>query len=194
MYQNKQGEQPVKVQPKIEVKETGKVEVLPSPKVVQPTAPVMPVVQKKEEASKPVVAVVPKIEPKPQPVASAKKTQPVASAKKEVSQEVKATPKVAKSEEAKEKDRKFFLRIISLPYHEYYSKMATKIADYMHKEKGIELSKARVSNHQKTKYWVVDVGKFDSADTKEAKEFQKKVQDIKYDGTYQFKDAFFISY
>jgi hypothetical protein len=45
-----------------------------------------------------------------------------------------------------------------------------------------------------TKFWVVDVGKFDSPNTSEAKSFQKSIQETKYDGSYQFRDAFYISY
>lgn len=177
------------------------------PKTEEKVIPVTPapvadnkvdVAQPKTVAPQPAATVVPAAaqrKEEPKPVAVIKETPKQPAVKKE---ETKHAPAVAKSEaskdKAKEEKKKFSLRIISLPYHDYYSKTAHKIAEYMKKEHGIDSANARIAQSQHTKYWVVDVGKFDSSDTQEAKDFQKKVQETKYEGSYQFKDAFYVSY
>lgn len=114
---------------------------------------------------------------------------------------VKEAPVVAKTakettaEDAaeKSKEKSFHLRVISLPYHELYHKSAQKIANFIKKEKGLQ-AHAHASANKTEKFWVVDVGKFDTPNTAEAKAFQKSIQEMKYENTYQFKDAYYISY
>lgn len=92
------------------------------------------------------------------------------------------------------KVKKFYLRIISLPLHDYYHKKASSIAEYLKKKEGIKDVVARKSHNKNTEFWVVDIGNFNSPKTADAKELQNKIRNLKYEGSRQFQDAYFLSY
>lgn len=89
----------------------------------------------------------------------------------------------------------YHLRTISLPTkHSYYHDNAIKVQNFL-KEKNFEHVIVReASNKKGEKFWVVDVGKFTSDKSPEAKELQTKIRSLKYNNLQQFKYAFFVEY
>lgn len=122
-----------------------------------------------------------------------KETKEVATApKSETKTEVAATPKPVSP--APNKGKKFHLRVISLPHHEYYYKQACAIAEFIKKTEGLDYAITRTANDKSKTYWVVDVGGFDSMKNEDAKKLQSKIQNTKYEGILQFRDAYYVAY
>jgi outer membrane biosynthesis protein TonB len=128
------------------------------------------------------VSELPILEPLPE-----KKTTETTKENKKEKAAKKGTPPV-------ESKKFFYLRIISLEHHEYYQVKTKQIAEFL-KGQGFKEAKARVSKDPKgEKYWVVDIGQFDTVSTEAAKEFKEKIRQMKYEGVQQFKDAYYIQY
>ncbi len=119
--------------------------------------------------------------PKPakvEPVAKLAKKKPEVAVKKPVPVKVES------------KKKQYYLRIISLDKHEYFQKRAQGIADHLKNKGGINNAIVRQSG----RYWVIDIGGYPSMRSKEAKNVHEKIKNMRYEGIYQFKDAYFINY
>merc|ERR1711976_6013 len=69
-------------------------------------------------------------------------------------------------------DKQNYLRIIALPEHEYYKKMAADIVSHLEKE-GI----AKAAPRKSGKFWVIDISDCPTPYSAEGKDFQKRIRD-----------------
>ena len=84
---------------------------------------------------------------------------------------------------------KYHLRIISLPKNSHNEKVVKQIAEHLRK-RGISHVVPRGSG----KFWVIDIGHFESIRTSAARDLQKTVRSLKYKGIRQFRDAIYVPY
>ncbi len=158
--------------PEVVMPEPTPVVAMPAPQPLEPptyTPPPLP--PPLPEPEKPKVSEAIPVKPVEAPVKPKEEPKPIAPAKKY-----------------------YHLRIISYEYHPYYQEEANKIQKFLKKEHSLEADVREASNKKGDKYWVVDVGKFESENAPEAKEFAKKVKGIQYQRGKQFHDAFFVQY
>lgn len=103
--------------------------------------------------------------------------------------EEKITSEVVKEEASllhyQTADKKYCLRIISLPMHDMYEKSVENIVLFLKTEN------INATYYALGKYWVVDVVNVPPYRSPQSIEFQEKVKKLKYQGSFQFKDAYY---
>lgn len=119
-------------------------------------------------------------------IAVLKRSQPSRRPSARSSGSAGKSSKVARSSGPK---GRYHLRIISLPDNSHNRKVVQDIASFL-KSRGIQEVVPRKSG----KFWVVDIGHFQSIRTSEARDLKKTVRSMRYKGIRQFKDAIYVPY
>ncbi|MBN4049928.1 hypothetical protein JYT84_00710 [bacterium AH-315-M10] len=83
----------------------------------------------------------------------------------------------------------YHLRIISLPKNSHNRKVVQQIASHL-RSRGIQSVVPRESG----KFWVIDIGGFESIRTAETRKLRSTLRSMKYKGIRQFRDAIYVPY
>ena len=83
----------------------------------------------------------------------------------------------------------YHLRIISLPKNSHNRKVVQQIASHL-RSRGIQSVVPRESG----KFWVIDIGGFESIRTAETRKLRSTLRSMKYKGIRQFRGAIYVPY
>lgn len=150
--------------------------------------------------------------PTPAPVAIAPKPVPTPPPQNEIivapdpPKEIVITPPPVKKTEVPKKDKNgtrpkkvvekdyYAIRLCALPHASYYKDKTVKLEKFL---KDQDISDVRIyesTNKDGEQYWVVDIGKFESMKSPEAKALLEKVQELRFEGKKQFEKAYFMKH
>ncbi|HON44591.1 MAG TPA: hypothetical protein P5543_08725 [Planctomycetota bacterium] len=138
-----------------------------------------------------------KPEPIPAPVWTPPKSTPapVWTPPKPTPPVKKNTPPPAPKKQEPSKKGKWHLRLISYDDNSYQQYQAEKTKKELEKSGLKDLNIRKAQNPKKTKqYIVIDMGNYETPNTKEAQNMQKKMRAWKHKNKTPFKQAFFVKY
>ncbi len=127
----------------------------------------------------------------PSPTPEKKEVKPDAEKEEKMPLKIEA-PKIEPPKIEPKKEKYHSLRLIALDHRPYYHGQCVKIQEYLKTQNITDVFIYEITNKDGKKFWVVDAGKFSSDKTPEAKEFVKKMHELKFENKAQFNQAYFV--